>query len=125
MVDLVVFLVLLERTQPEIGADVDDGQPGLDERLGELMREAVGQGQKRGVAVPGDVMVTGFDGVPGESEHAGRLTTIVQPLAEIGSTAITRLVERVRNRSLPRCTILLDAPLVVRESTAAKAKGKR
>ena len=78
-----------------------------------------------GVAVPGDVMVTGFDGVPGESDYAGRLTTIVQPLAEIGSTAITRLVERVRNRSLPRCTILLDAPLVVRESTAAKAKGKR
>ena len=79
---------------------------------------------KIGVAVPGDVMVTGFDGVPSESEHAGKLTTIVQPLAEIGSTAIARLVERVRNRSLSRCTILLDAPLVVRESTAAKAKGK-
>jgi len=78
---------------------------------------------KIGVAVPGDVMVTGFDGVPSESEHAGKLTTIAQPLAEIGSTAIARLVERVRNRSLSRCTILLDAPLVVRESTKAKAKG--
>lgn len=79
---------------------------------------------KIGVAVPDDVMVTGFDGVPSESEHAGKLTTVIQPLAEIGSTAITRLVERMRNRALPRSTILLDAPLVIRESTTAKAKGK-
>lgn len=85
---------------------------------------------KIGVAVPDDVMVTGFDGVPSESEHAGKLTTVMQPLAEIGSTAITRLVERMRNRALPRSTILLDALLVVRASTTrtsrmeAKSKGK-
>ena len=83
-----------------------------------------------GINVPSDIMVTGFDGVPIESELAGKLTTIVQPLAEIGSTAITRLVKRMRNRALPRSTILLDALLVVRASTTrtsrteAKSKGK-
>ncbi len=35
-----------------------------------------------------------------------------------GIAAIARLVERLRNPSLPRCTILLDAPLIVRTSTA-------
>ena len=78
---------------------------------------------KIGIAVPDDVMVTGFDGVRYGPERGCGLTTIVQPLAELGSTSILRLVERMRNRSLPRCTILLDAPLVVREST--KAKGRK
>ena len=73
-----------------------------------------------GVAVPDDVMVAGFDDMPSGAERG--LTVIAQPLAEIGQTAIARLVERLRNPSLPRCTILLDAPLVVRSSTAG-AKG--
>ena len=78
---------------------------------------------KIGVAVPAEVMVTGFDNMPGEAECDCGLTTVAQPLAEIGSTAIMRLVERVRDRSLPRCTILLDAPLVVRASTTRAASG--
>ena len=77
---------------------------------------------KIGVAVPDDVMVTGFDDVPSEAERDCGLTTIAQPLAEIGSTSILRLVERMRSRSLPRCTILLDAPLVVRASTTRRLK---
>ena len=72
---------------------------------------------KIGVAVPDDMMVTGFDGVQYGPERGCGLTTVVQPLAELGSMSILRLVERMRNRSLPRCTILLDAPLVVRAST--------
>lgn len=77
---------------------------------------------KLGFAVPDDVMVTGFDDVPSEAERDCGLTTIAQPLAEIGSTSILRLVERMRSRSLPRCTILLDAPLVVRASTTRRRK---
>lgn len=73
-----------------------------------------------GVAVPRDVMVAGFDDVPSGAEIG--LTAIVQPLAEIGRTAIARLVERLKNPSLPRCTILLDAPLVVRSSTAGRTR---
>jgi len=77
---------------------------------------------KIGVAVPDDVMVTGFDDVPNDAEQDSGLTTVAQPLAEIGSTSISRLVERMRSRSLPRCTILLDAPLVVRASTTRRRK---
>ena len=74
-----------------------------------------------GVAVPGDVMVAGFDDMPFGTECG--LTVIAQPLAEIGQTAIARLVERLRNPSLPRCTILLDAPLIVRSFYTAIKTG--
>ena len=91
------------------------GSDGVARRLMKML-------SKIGVAVPDDVMVTGFDDVPSEAERDCGLTTIAQPLAEIGSTSILRLVERMRNRSLPRCTILLDAPLVVRVSTTRSRK---
>lgn len=91
------------------------GSDGVARRLMNML-------SKIGVGVPDDVMVTGFDDVPSEMERDCGLTTIAQPLAEIGSMSILRLVERMRNRSLPRCTILLDAPLVVRASTTRAAR---
>ena len=50
MVDLVVLFVLVQGAQAEVRADVDDGESGIDERLGEFVREAVGERQKSGVA---------------------------------------------------------------------------
>lgn len=77
-----------------------------------------------GIAVPKDVMVTGFDGLSAGENLQCSLTTIVQPLENMGAAAVSRLVDRVRNRSLPRCTIALDAPLSVRESTTQNRKTK-
>lgn len=52
---------------------------------------------ERGLAVPEDLTVTGFDGVP-EAERAG-LTTVCQPLLEKGRVAGELLLERgERNR---------------------------
>lgn len=56
MVDLVVLFVLVERAQTEVRADVNDGESGIDERLGEFVRETVGERQESGVAA-------GFDGL--------------------------------------------------------------
>ena len=102
----------MRRFRPQVFAC---GNDGVARRLMKML-------SKIGVAVPDDVMVTGFDDVPSEAERDCGLTTIAQPLAEIGSTSILRLVERMRSRSLPRCTILLDAPLVVRASTTRRRK---
>lgn len=67
-----------------------------------------------GRAVPGDVSVTGFDGVP-EAAHANPpLTTVRQPIEEIGRRA-TRLVLD-HGHELRR--ELLDVSLDVRDSTA-------
>ena len=69
------------------------------------------------VRVPQDVMLAGFDDVKLAGEMQPGLTTIRQPCAELAMTALQTLISRIDNRALPPRQILLDAPLVVREST--------
>ena len=76
------------------------------------------------IKVPDDVLVTGFDGLQAES-NMPTLTTVRQPLADIGSVAISRLVERIRKPSLPRCDIVLDAAFGIGETTEKTKKGTR
>jgi DNA-binding LacI/PurR family transcriptional regulator len=47
----------------------------------------------RGLRVPEDVSVVGFDGVPEAALSEPPLTTIAQPIAEIGKRAIEIILE--------------------------------
>lgn len=71
------------------------------------------------LGVPRDIKMGGFDDVKYASLLPVPLTTIHQPCADIGATAVMAMVERIENPSLPARDILLDFTLVVRESTAA------
>lgn len=67
----------------------------------------------RGIAVPRDVSVVGFDGVPEAATSEPPLTTIAQPIAEIGRRAARRILDfdgTVRRETL-------DVELVVRASS--------
>jgi len=79
--------------------------------------------QELKVAVPDDICMAGIDDVKYASLVSVPLTTIHQPCTDIGSTAITAMMERVRNPSLPARDILLNFRLVVRESCGALRKG--
>ena len=72
----------------------------------------------RGLRVPEDLSVVGFDDVEPATIVTPALTTVRQPLAEMGRTAVsllTRLLERQRFETLH---IELAVRLVVRDSTA-------
>ena len=69
------------------------------------------------VRIPEDVMVAGFDDVKLAAECNPGLTTIHQPCFELASAAFQTLIGRIENPDLPPREILLDAPLVVRNST--------
>lgn len=74
-----------------------------------------------GIDVPGDVMVTGWDDVMA-ARYAG-LTTVRQPMREVGSTAARLLDELINeDRTEPRHE-LLKTELVVRRSTLGKETG--
>jgi LacI family transcriptional regulator len=79
---------------------------------------AIQAARARGVRVPEDLSVVGFDDVEYATIVTPALTTVRQPLAEMGRTAVsllTRLLERQRFETL---RVELATRLVVRDSTA-------
>ncbi|GAA4193706.1 LacI family DNA-binding transcriptional regulator [Microbacterium oryzae] len=72
----------------------------------------------RGVRVPEDVSVTGFDDIPEAAHSLPPLTTAHQDFAEIGRRAVARLVARLDGASAPPLEAVAPR-LVVRRSTAA------
>jgi DNA-binding LacI/PurR family transcriptional regulator len=79
---------------------------------------ALRHAQDRGLTVPADLTITGFDGVP-EAERAG-LTTVWQPVLEKGRAAGELLLER-GDRSRPRRVTLPTELRVGRTSSAPRA----
>jgi LacI family transcriptional regulator len=79
-----------------------------------------------GLSVPGDVSVVGFDDIQSAAYSTPSLTTVRQPLLEMGKRGAQVLLERIANRQKPHPTEIVMAPeLVVRESTGpAPAKSK-
>jgi LacI family transcriptional regulator len=74
--------------------------------------------REHGVDVPGRVQVTGWDDVMA-ARYAG-LTTVRQPMRELGATAARLLDERITgSRTTPRHDVL-PTQLVVRTSTSRK-----
>jgi DNA-binding LacI/PurR family transcriptional regulator len=75
--------------------------------------------RRRGLRVPEDLSVTGFDGVP-ESERAG-LTTVSAPMLEKGRAAGRLLLDRSQlDRRQPRHrTVTLSTELVVRTTSGS------
>jgi DNA-binding LacI/PurR family transcriptional regulator len=71
-----------------------------------------------GLAVPGDVSVVGFDDIQSAAYSTPSLTTVRQPLMEMGKRGAQVLLERIANREKEYAAEIVMAPeLVVREST--------
>jgi DNA-binding LacI/PurR family transcriptional regulator len=77
--------------------------------------------QEQGFRVPQDISVMGFDDIPGASFYAPALTTIRQPLREMGRVAAETLLKAIQGEKHPP-EIAIEPLLVVRESTAEAAK---
>lgn len=73
--------------------------------------------RKLGIEVPGKVKVAGFDDVAHAALVQPALTTIRQPCRDIARVLFEVLFRRMRERDRPPCTIYLNAPLIVRDST--------
>ena len=72
-----------------------------------------------GLSVPGDVSVVGFDDIQSAAYATPSLTTVRQPLAEMGKRGAQVLLERIAHRDNPfPAEIVMEPTFVVRESTA-------
>jgi LacI family transcriptional regulator len=72
-----------------------------------------------GARVPRDLSVIGFDDVAQAQQVSPQLTTIRQPLFEVGRVACERLLALMRREPLHRAETVLPTELVVRSSTAS------
>jgi DNA-binding LacI/PurR family transcriptional regulator len=76
---------------------------------------ALGALRARGRRVPDDVAVVGFDDIPQAAIADPPLTTIRQPIGEVGRTMARRLLERIGGQTPPQSTVL-PVDLVARAS---------
>ena len=83
---------------------------------------AIQAAQARGIVVPHDLSVVGFDNNFVSSLVTPTLTTIGQPLTRMGSTAANLAVDLVEGNPAASRRIQLDVELIVRSSTARVAR---
>jgi LacI family transcriptional regulator len=76
--------------------------------------------RERGLRVPEDISVIGFDDIHSAAFQNPSLTTIRQPLREMGMKAARILVERLKGQEDPG-QVSVRPELIVRESTGPAA----
>jgi LacI family transcriptional regulator len=79
---------------------------------------AIQAARARGLRVPEDLSVVGFDDVESATVVTPKLTTVRQPLAEMGRTGVSLLMRLLDGERFETLHVELATRLVVRESTA-------
>jgi LacI family transcriptional regulator len=69
------------------------------------------------LSVPQDISIIGFDDVPQAAFQTPSLTTIRQPLHEMGKLAAQLLLERLRSPDVIAQEVAVKPRLIVRETT--------
>jgi LacI family transcriptional regulator len=78
---------------------------------------------ERALNVPADLSVTGFDDSEISQATAPKLTTVRQPLGELGRIAVTMLVRLMERQALDALHLELATELIVRGSTGPVPSG--
>lgn len=72
--------------------------------------------KRHGISVPADVAVVGFDDILLAEYSVPPLTTVRQPIRELGALAATRLLERIADPGRPISVETLPTTVVIRAS---------
>jgi LacI family transcriptional regulator, galactose operon repressor len=78
-----------------------------------------------GLSVPEDVALTGFDDIQLARHVRPALTTVHQPMRELGSECVRLLLRRLAEPGAPAATVLLPTELVVRSSCGCAESGSQ
>jgi LacI family transcriptional regulator len=104
---------------------LDSGRPtAIFASNDDMAAAAMAVAHRRGLDVPSDLAVTGFDDTPLAATVWPALTTVHQPIAEMAREAVRLVVEQIRSRrggSEPQVMHkMLKFTLVKRESSAPR-----
>ncbi|MDP3179735.1 MAG: substrate-binding domain-containing protein, partial [Spirochaetaceae bacterium] len=70
-----------------------------------------------GIGVPGEVAVMGFDDLPFATICTPRLSTVRQPIREIGIASVKLLISEIVQKSSSVREMILNYQIVERESS--------
>lgn len=73
--------------------------------------------QERGLKIPDDMSIVGFDDLPTASQIHPALTTVKQPIEELGRAALNTLLALIAGLPAAASQVTLPTDLVVRQST--------
>jgi LacI family transcriptional regulator len=79
--------------------------------------EVVDEARVEGLRLPWDISLVGFDDNPIAGYSQVRLTTVSQPILEMGRLALEKLNQIVLNKEKQTVKVVLPAKLIKREST--------
>jgi len=85
---------------------------------------AISCAKRRGLRVPEDLSIMGFDDIALSKFCDPPLTTVAQPRFNIGKEAMLLLLDQLQGQTVSNGSRLLDCVLVERGSTSAPGKGK-
>lgn len=73
--------------------------------------------RSRGIRIPEDIQLIGYDDIPIAKYLYPKLTTIAQPLEQLGKYAANILIDKIEGLRNEEVKIVLENKLVVRQST--------
>jgi LacI family transcriptional regulator len=76
--------------------------------------------QERGLTVGRDLAVIGFDNTPLAEHSHPPLTTVHQPIYDIGKMICRTLIQLIRNENPVQRQVMLEPTLVIRESSGGR-----
>ncbi|MCB9454245.1 MAG: LacI family DNA-binding transcriptional regulator [Anaerolineaceae bacterium] len=85
-----------------------------------LAVDALRAASERGLRVPEDVAIAGFDGLQSSLMTYPAITTVKQPLQEMGRQAVELLLECIEDDTLPAHKVTFPVELLVRGSTVGR-----
>jgi DNA-binding LacI/PurR family transcriptional regulator len=112
-------LFTLEGGQAAAGELLDSGHTAIVCASDLMALGAIRAVRSRGLTVPGDASVVGYDDSPLIAFTDPPLTTVRQPVAAMGRAAVASLLTEINGERAPRSELLFQPELVVRESTGA------
>ena len=75
---------------------------------------------EHGIRIPEDIAMIGFDNLAESPYFTPALSTVAQPLRELGNLAVKTLLAQIDDNTIPRNAITLQTELIVRASTPAQ-----
>ena len=78
---------------------------------------AMGAAQERGLVVGRDIAITGFDDIPWAEHAHPPLTTVHQPIYQIGTIVCQMLIKVISGEEIAERQVILQPSLIIRQSS--------